>query len=115
MSFFKVTVIYQRNTGKSIFVNVHTFYEYSRYINYKMTERSLQDRNFGTLKPTRKAEEAMGETCPIVSHENGAERKTDIDDFYYSPSASEIPNIDVPESLPDLPGKAMCLYTSTYF
>lgn len=80
------------------------FYTIYRYVNYKMTERSLQDRNFGTLKPTRKGEEVHGETCPVVSHDRGAEQKTEIDDFYYSPSALEIPNIDVPESLPDLPG-----------
>lgn len=71
-----------------------------------MTDRSLQDRNFGTLKPTRKGEEVQADICPTVSQNgDGADQKTDVDDFYYYPSSLEIPNIDVPESLPDLPGK----------
>ncbi|CAL8071800.1 unnamed protein product [Orchesella dallaii] len=82
------------------------------YVNYKMTERSLQDRNFGTLKPTRKGEEVQAEVCPTTSkmNESGLEKKTEVDDFYYNPSALEIPNIDVPEHLPDLPGIAENLY-----
>lgn len=73
-----------------------------RYKSPDKVGTSSTDGRFSKKDKTEDLLAALNETPSDLT--DNPTSKSEADDFYYYPSSVQIPDIDVPEFLPDLPG-----------
>ena len=80
-----------------------------RYQNYRVVEKESRRNRSSKLYKAGGAIEVPSVPANVKSEKK--EEAPEHDDFFYYPSSVEIPDIDIPEQLPDLPGKLFIICT----